>query len=386
VQAGIGGPLAAWLADPRLHRMCLLLAVPLPLVGAAGVMQGVLTTRRRYRTLAWRTLAGQGLGTLAGIGAAGLHAGAWAPVLQQFVVSTIGALALLIGAGVRPHASLHWPVVRGLLRVGLPLTVSTLVLAARYRLFAVLIGGTAGAAALGQVHMAFRLVETVRELAFTAQWRLMLPILSEQRQDRPALRAGCDRLLGLSNLVMLPLCGALALTLPELVRTLLGPGWRAAGWATEPLIALMALLTLTFPSSIALVARGETTRSLIGSLLSTAAVLGGAAVLRPSAPLQATLLWFGAHLLALPYTLRMNGRALGTGPLRPLRAGGPMLAVVLLGVALGALLPGAVRGGAASLWTGLARLALFAALVVPAVAMQALPASASARVAGLRRR
>ena len=76
-----------------------------------------------------------------------------------------------------------------MLRIGLPLTASTLVQHGRYRLFALLIGGTAGAAALGQVHMAFRLVDAVRDLAFTAQWRLMLPLLSERQDDLPALRA-----------------------------------------------------------------------------------------------------------------------------------------------------------------------------------------------------
>src|SRR5487761_2093230 len=64
------------------------LLAALPLVGAAGAVQGLLTIRRGYRALAWRTIVGQGLGTFAGIVAARAHAGAWALVLQQFVVST----------------------------------------------------------------------------------------------------------------------------------------------------------------------------------------------------------------------------------------------------------------------------------------------------------
>ena len=48
-----------------------------PLVGAAGPVQGMLTRRRDYRSLAWRTLVGQGLGTLAGISSAMAGAGAW---------------------------------------------------------------------------------------------------------------------------------------------------------------------------------------------------------------------------------------------------------------------------------------------------------------------
>ena len=79
--------------------------------------------------------------------------------------------------------------------LALPLTASTLVLTARYRLFALLLGGTAGATALGETHMAFRLVDTVRELCSTALWRLMLPVLAERQHDVAALRAAVDRLV-----------------------------------------------------------------------------------------------------------------------------------------------------------------------------------------------
>jgi len=86
-------------------------------------------------------------------------------VLQQLVISLAGALALLARSPRHPQPVCHWPTVRAMLKIGLPLTISTMVQHGRYRLFALMIGATAGAAALGQVHMAFRLVDTVRELA-----------------------------------------------------------------------------------------------------------------------------------------------------------------------------------------------------------------------------
>ena len=73
------------LGDNRLVTMSVVLALPLPLVGAAGPVQGLLTRNRAYRTLAVRTLIGQGLGTLTGIASALAGAGAWALVLQQVV-------------------------------------------------------------------------------------------------------------------------------------------------------------------------------------------------------------------------------------------------------------------------------------------------------------
>lgn len=339
LQAGSGWLLALLLDDRRLVGMALWLALPLPLVGAAGVVQGQLTRARGYGRLAGRTIIGQGIGTLAGVLAALDGAGAWAAVGQQVTTSLVGALALLLGGGCRPAAIWRWRPVRELLAIGLPLTASTLVQHARYRLFALLIGGTAGAAALGQVHMAFRLVDAVRELTFTALWRLMLPVLSECQHDRPALLAGVDRLLALSATVTLPLCGAMLVTLRPLVGLLLGPGWGQAGLAAEPLIGLMALLALMFPAGVALVAVGQVHYTLYANLAGIAATVAGVLVMEPADPVAAALVWCGAQAFVSPYAMWTNARVLGVGLLRPLRAGLPMLGVTTLAVAMALLLP-----------------------------------------------
>jgi PST family polysaccharide transporter len=333
VQAAAGWLVAASLHDPRLVAMSALLALPLPLIGAGGVVQGLLTRRRAYRVLAGRAIIGQGIGTAAGIAAAFGGAGAWAPVVQQFVTSAAGALALLLRAGWRPRAEWQWQPVRALLHIGVPLTASTLVLAARYRLFALLLGGTAGATALGETHMAFRLVDTVRELCSTALWRLMLPVLAERQRDVVALRAAVDRLLAHSGTVILPMCGAMVLGLPTVVHRLLGPAWSASALAAEPLIALMALLMLMFPAGVAVVARGQTGRALAGNVACTVATLAGVAWLRPASAVQAVLVWCGAQMLVAPYSLWVNGRAVGTGPLRPLRNGVAVAGITLAGLA-----------------------------------------------------
>ena len=46
------------------------------------------------------------------------------------------------------------------------------------------------------------------------------------------------------------------------------------------------------------------------------------------------MLWCAAQLFVTPYSLWVNGRALGTGPLRPLRAGLPMFFTMAAGAAL----------------------------------------------------
>jgi O-antigen/teichoic acid export membrane protein len=319
VLAGYG--LAALFGDHRLVMMGLVLAAPLPLVGAAGVIQGLLTRERAYRRLAQRTVFGQGLGTAVGVYAACAGAGGWALVAQQAVGATVGALALLVGRGWRPSFCFDRTAVRALLTVGIPLTTSTLVLIARYRLFAILIGGSAGSAVLGQVHIAFRLVDTVRELTFTALWRLMLPAFSEHQHDRTAMLAQVDHWLRRCVAVVFPMCLILAFGLTQVVVWLMGPGWTATGQAAVPLVALLAWSALSFPSGVALVAVGQARFTLYANLAGLIASSVGVLLFRPTNPWQAVTIWTVSQCLVSPYSVWVNARALGVSMLRPLTGG-----------------------------------------------------------------
>ncbi len=358
LQAAFGTLLSWSFGDHRLTRMSLALALALPLVGAGGPVQGMLTRNRAYRQLAWRTMIGQGGGTLAGIVSAVLGAGAWALITQQLVTSAAGAIVLLAQYPMRSRRRFDVQQLRELLQIGLPLTVSTLLQHGRYRLFALLIGGTAGAAALGQVHMAFRLVDAVRELAFTAQWRLMLPILSERQNDFPALHAAIDRCLLWSGLLAFPLCAVMGLAIQPLVATLLGPVWEPAGEAALPLIALTAWLFLAFPAGVAVIARGEARYVLVANLAGVAATVAGVMVLRPATPVAAVLVWLGAQMFVSPYVLAMNARVLRTSMFRPLRAGVPLMMACALATATAFVLPRLMAESLSPAWLLLQRLSV----------------------------
>lgn len=364
IQVGTAYPLGWSMPDHRLIPMSLMLAVPLPLAGAAGPVQGVLTRERDYRALALRAIVGQGLGTIIGVAAALRGNGAWALILQQFVSSAGGAIILLLRCPRWPCLTVNRKCLLELLRIGVPLTASTLVYHGRYRLFALLIGGTAGAAALGQVHMAFRLVDSVRELAFTAQWRLMLPVLSERQQNLSDLRAAMDRCLGWSSLVAFPLCSAMAVAVQPLVALLLGPAWRPSGNASLPLIALTAWLFLAFPAGVAVVARGELRYTLIANVAGIIATSLGVLLMHPVTPVHAVLVWLGAQMFVTPYVLWANGHVLDTAPLRPLRAGLPLLMTTLFATALAFLLPRLLGRPESPAWLLLLRLSIVAAITI----------------------
>lgn len=369
IQAGASLPIAAAMHDRRIVMMGLLLALPLPLVGAGGVMQGLLTRRRAYRVLAGRALIGQGGGTLVGIALALGGAGAWALVAQQFVNSLFGAASLVVRTKWRPRLVLHGRPVCALLRIGVPVVLTTLVQQSRYRLFALLIGGTAGAAALGQVHMAFRLVDTVRELLSTALWRLILPAMSERQRDLPALRATIARFLQMIGLVLFPLFGAMLVVVDPLVRLLLGPVWAPSAAASKVLIVLTMYSFMYSAAGTALIARGITRLALASMLSLTVLTLGGVLALRPATPQAAVWVWAAAQVIVYPVMQISTARLLGESVFQQMRAGLPALGLAGLAIAAALLLPPALGVPERPVPLILARLAVGAVVYLPAAVL-----------------
>jgi O-antigen/teichoic acid export membrane protein len=326
VQAGCGPVLAAMLDDARLVPMCLALALPLPLVGAAGAVQGLLTRARRYDVLAARAVLGQGLGTLLGIVLALRGAGGCALVAQQAATVAVGAMLLLARAGWRPVLAWKPAPVLAMLRQGLPITGAVLAQLGRYRLFVVLVGALLGPAALGHLHLAFRLVDTARELLATALWRLLLPGLSDWRDDLPGLATAMERALRLYAVALFPVCGLMLVGLAPLTAWLLGPDWADSGEAALPLVALMGWTILAFAANVAAITRGGARIAVTMHLGSLGLTLVLTLLLGPETPLAAAWIWVGAQAILLPWMAWRTAALLELPVGRLYRAGLPALA------------------------------------------------------------
>lgn len=369
LQIAVAVPVAEAIGDHRIVLMGLVLAIPLPFVGAGGAMQGLLTRNREYRVLAGRALIGQGGGTLVGVSMALMGFGAWAIVSQQLVTSLVGALSLIIRSSWRPRLTFHWHPVRELLGIGLPLVASTLVQHSRYRLFALMIGSIAGPTALGQVHMAFRLVDTVRELVSTALWRLCLPTLSERQADLPALRAAVARFLDLSALVLFPTFGAMLVVIDPLVRLLLGRVWVPSADGSALLIVITVYNFLYFPAGVALIARGFTHFTLGVSVVTTALTLAGVLVFRPETPQSAVWVWSIAQVAVFPAVQYITARLLCDNVISQIRAGLPSLALTGLAVLAAFLVPRGLGEPDSLVLLIAERLAIGAAVYIPLVGL-----------------
>ena len=364
-QAVVGFGLRAAVGDGRLVAMSLVLGAVLPAVGAAGAVQGLLTRNSRYKLLAGRTVIGQGAGTAIGIACALKGAGAWSMVAQQATTSLVGALVLLLRARWRPGLTCRWDAVRDMLALGGPLTISTLVLHGRYRVFAVLIGGTAGPAVLGEVHLAFRLVDTVRELASTALWRLMLPAMSREQGERERLLGSAERWQAWIGAILFPVCAMLFVAVGPLTQVLLGPAWAEAGGAARLLAVLAAWSFLLFPAGVCLVALGRPNIALRANLASCAVLLAGALVLHPASARAAVWLWLAAQAGTGPYTLWRCALWLGVPVGALLRAGARsfVLSAVCAGAAV--VVPGMLGGaGQTAAWVLVQRVGLLGVLLV----------------------
>ena len=185
--------------------------------------------------------------------------------------------------------------------------------------------------------------------------------------------AGVDRCLGWSSLLAFPLCAVMAVTIQPLVATLLGPVWQPSGMAALPLIALTAWLFLAFPTSVAVIARGEARTILIANIAGTVATVAGVLLIRPATPLHAVLVWLGAQAFVSPYVLLANARVLRTTPLRLLRAGVPMLAASLLATVAAFVVPQAIGAPESPVWLLVFRLAVVAAIGIPGALLTAAP-------------
>ena len=96
---------------------------------------------------------------------------------------------------------------------------------------------------------------------------------------------------------------------------------------------------------LALVAAGGARQALFANLAGLAATAALVMIAQPSDPWHAVLVWCGGQLFVSPYALWMNGKVLGVGPFRPLRAGLIWLVPCLVAVVLAMALTGGARAG-----------------------------------------
>ncbi len=295
--AALGGALTYVVDDPRIPIMCFALAPTVAFMGPAGVIHGMLSRNKCFRSIALRVLIGQSAGTVAGLAAAIFGAGAWSLVLQQAVGAIVGVAALFISSLWRPSFIFSAVRTQSILHYAIPMAFNSLLVVARYRVFTLIAGASLGATALGQMHIAFRLVDAFRDLMSSAFYRLMIPGFAGRRDSKNDVWSYYVRCCSLVAVSSTPVLTVIVVALPSIVSIVMGSAWVPVIPAARALSLLACIHLVLAPSQALQIALGQTRKILWTTSLGFIATALFVMIDAPKNPLEAALVWSAPSLL-----------------------------------------------------------------------------------------
>ncbi|MGY1652031.1 lipopolysaccharide biosynthesis protein [Geodermatophilus sp. SYSU D01119] len=361
--AVFAGPLSAAVGSPGLAPVLRVLCFLLPLYAAAAVPAALLHRHLSFAALAARDIAAAVAGGVVGVGSALLGAGVWSLVAQSYVHATVSLVTVLARTRWRPRFAVSSEVTGRVLRFGAPLVGVQVMQTLRDRADAFVIGGVAGAEALGLWTVAARLLSVVAEVSTSVMDTVALPVFSRVRDDAERFRTAHATAVAYSMALLTPALLVLLVTSPVLVPFFFGAQWTSAVPLAQVLCLAYAVSGLAYLNRPTLVARGKVGLefaltgggALLHVVVVSVAVSGGLTVVAWAAVGEAVIAT-AAGALVLRWSL-------GLRPPVPLRAFGTLAAGAAGGAAgLGVHLADLGR------WTGLA-LSTTAAVAAFAVVM-----------------
>jgi len=313
-----------------------------------------------------RSVIGRSIGGLSGIGLAIGGAGMWSLVAQQ--VLTVAFSTIFLWGLVRQpmRFRIHWKDCAELVNFGLYTTFFTFLAVSTQRIFILMVGTLLGSHIAGYFDLAFRVVNTSRDLFFGAVSQLSLPIFARLQDSRQALASAYTSAVQFTSALMFPLFVGLALCSSELVNLVFGVRWNEA----VPIVATLAVLTVHFfarmYSAPMMNAAGMPAYPIYGLAVQVVFVVVGMLLIGRESYFWATAIWVARIFVSTPVEMFMLKRATGLS-LREQIRGLPLLLLCTLGMAFAVL---AVKFELAAHWPTLARFVLMCvvgALTYPAL-------------------
>jgi PST family polysaccharide transporter len=283
ITAACAPALALAYRTPQVTAVCLALAGT-SLVAACGAQhQALLERKLKLGRLAVVRLVAQLMGGLAGIGAAVGGWGVWALLLQQYVELCGLTLGSWIAEPFRPGRPDRGISIRSLLHFSGWYGLSSLLFALAFNLDKILLafflGGTrSGQAALGMYTQAYNLMVKPVYLVTTPLTGVMLPTLSRARAEPETHRNLLARFYRLTGIALLPCGFGLFVVAEDVILTLGGAPWLAAGDMLRALApAILVLGSINISGSV-FSAAGRADRLALGALAVSLLLAGGLAV------------------------------------------------------------------------------------------------------------
>ena len=221
--------IAAFYRTPETVQVCQVLSLCFPLRGASVVAESLIKRALDFRKIVTADIASYGIAYgLGGVVMALWGFGLWSIVLG-IVLQNALRMAILVSFQRHPRRFGLSPVaVRGLLKAGSGFTLSNL-----FNVFALygdnlVVGRWLGPAMLGIYSRSYNLMAVSVTLFGNVLSSVLFPAMSSLQGDGERLRLAYLRSVSFVSTVMLP-CSVVAFVMaPEIILTLLGPGWEEA--------------------------------------------------------------------------------------------------------------------------------------------------------------
>ncbi|MBU6952258.1 oligosaccharide flippase family protein [Hahella sp. HN01] len=266
--------------DVRFQWLMFISVLHIPLLTTGHIYVADLRRKGKFKSLAKRTMGGKLIGAAVGLTLAWTGYGSFAIIVQSVIMALVSLVIMMRTSELHIGSQFRMSVFGELLSVGWPLALRGASWDAMNRGIAIILGLTAGSAAVGVYGLARRMIDMPRSAIYGGLLSYALPAFSRNQHDLPNLQKMFCFTTLTTCFIVLPMFVGLALVAPYLIPTLFGEEWRPAA----PLIQILALVaavgnTLIYvPTALTAVAKNKLTlpSELIaaGSALVFTAVMG----------------------------------------------------------------------------------------------------------------
>jgi O-antigen/teichoic acid export membrane protein len=231
----------------RLHGLPPVLAAitgAMPLTLIALVPAAKLERALDYRALGTIELVGRGIFYVTALVLAARGSGVWGLVAAVWLEQVFSVTMLHVAAGYRPRFHREPALAREMVRYGLGFSASVWLYQLRGLVNPLIVGRYVGAAAVGYIGLAERLV-AVAGFAKDATWRLSMAVLAKVQDDKMRLGRAVSEGSRLQVLAVAATLLMLGFVLPRLLTHFFGEKWAAVA-QVYPFIASGAVANSVF--------------------------------------------------------------------------------------------------------------------------------------------
>lgn len=224
--------------SPEVVPIVRALAASFILTNLSVTAQSLLRRELRFRVLSFIEVLSYVFGyCITGIAMALTGFGVWSLVGATLAQSLVSAIALNVACQHSFRPNFSWQDMKPLYTFGGKVSLITFVVVLSSNLDTLVIGSVLGASALGLYNRGQLLVNLPLQKFSTSLSKVLFPAFSRVQNEPEKLRHSYLVLVGVAGSVLMSVGFGMAAAAPEIVSTILGPGWEGA----IPIVSILAI-------------------------------------------------------------------------------------------------------------------------------------------------